>query len=255
MQRHGAEARALLGSEQLRLRGAVPPGVGKTHLAIALGREAILGGYAVQCVTAATLVASMAKAHSERRLADRLMGLAKPKLLIVEELGYLPLEPDAAHLFFQLVSRRYEKRWARCSAMPSSPPPSSTGCRTTATSSPFAATATACARNNAVDFCRRALRHNQPAPSRHDDQGVSSSCRLDAIPHDAHCGRVKRQSDLLGQAPTFLRHRRKITAPQAVVTTDKWRLGRGRRGELDEAKKLAPSLSYRVATRRTASAC
>ena len=197
MQRHGAEARALLGSEQLRLRGAVPPGVGKTHLAIALGREAILGGYAVQCVSAATLVASMANAHSERRLEDRLMGLAKPKLLIVEELGYLPLEPDAAHLFFQLVSRRYEKRamlvtpiatsanGARCSAMPSSPPPSSTGCRTTATSSPFAATATACARNNAVDFCRRALRHNQPAPSRHDHQGVSSSCRLDAIPHDA----------------------------------------------------------------------
>ena len=52
----------------------IPPGVGKTHLAIALGREAIPGGYAVQCVTAATLVASMAKAHSERRLEDRLMG-------------------------------------------------------------------------------------------------------------------------------------------------------------------------------------
>ena len=51
----------------------------------------------------------MAKAHSEGRLEDRLMGLAKPKLLIVDELGYLPFEPDAAHLFFQLVSRRYEK--------------------------------------------------------------------------------------------------------------------------------------------------
>ena len=74
-----------------------------------------------------------------------------------EELGYLPLEPDAAHVLFQLVSRRYEKR-ARCSAMPSS--------------SPSAATATACARNSAVDFCRRALRHKQPAPSRHDHQGV-----------------------------------------------------------------------------------
>ena len=51
----------------------------------------------------------MAKARSERRLEDRLASLAKPKLLIVVELGYLPLEPDAAHLFFQLVNRRYEK--------------------------------------------------------------------------------------------------------------------------------------------------
>jgi hypothetical protein len=51
----------------------------------------------------------LAKAHAERRLEERLTNLAKPKLLIVDELGYLPLEPDAAHLFFQLVSRRYEK--------------------------------------------------------------------------------------------------------------------------------------------------
>lgn len=86
-----------------------PPGVGKTHLAIALGREAILNGYTVQFVTAATLVSSLAKGHAERRLDDRLMALSKPKLLIIDELGYLPLEPDAAHLFFQLVSRRYEK--------------------------------------------------------------------------------------------------------------------------------------------------
>jgi DNA replication protein DnaC len=56
-----------------------------------------------------TLVASLAKAHAERRLDERLTNLAKPRLLIVDELGYLPLEPDAAHLFFQLVSRRYEK--------------------------------------------------------------------------------------------------------------------------------------------------
>jgi DNA replication protein DnaC len=49
----------------------------------------------------------MAKAHAERRLEDRLSSRAKPRLLIVDELGYLPLEPDAAHLFFQLVSRRY----------------------------------------------------------------------------------------------------------------------------------------------------
>jgi IstB-like ATP binding protein len=53
-------------------------------------------------------VAGLAKAHGERCLDEKLLALAKPKLLIVDELGYLPLEPDAAHLFFQLVSRRYE---------------------------------------------------------------------------------------------------------------------------------------------------
>src|SRR5208283_4895328 len=51
----------------------------------------------------------LAKAHGERRLDEKLLALSKPKLLIVDELGYLPLEPDAAHLFCQLVSRRYEK--------------------------------------------------------------------------------------------------------------------------------------------------
>ena len=55
------------------------------------------------------LVANLAKAHAEGRLEERLTHFSKPKLLIVDELGYLPLEPDAAHLFFQLVSRRYER--------------------------------------------------------------------------------------------------------------------------------------------------
>jgi DNA replication protein DnaC len=70
-----------------------PPGVGKTHLAIALGREAILAGYSVQFTTAMALVAGLAKAHAEKRLDEKLLGLSKAKLLIVDELGYLPLEP------------------------------------------------------------------------------------------------------------------------------------------------------------------
>lgn len=86
-----------------------PPGVGKTHLAIALGREAIRQGYSVLFVAAQALLAGLVKAHADGRLEERLTFYAKPKLLIVDELGYLPFEPAAAHLFFQLVSRRYER--------------------------------------------------------------------------------------------------------------------------------------------------
>jgi DNA replication protein DnaC len=86
-----------------------PPGIGKPHLAVALGREAILAGHSVQFVAATTVVAQLTKGHSKGRLEERLAHFAKPKLLIIDELGYLPFEPNAAHLFFQLVSRRYEK--------------------------------------------------------------------------------------------------------------------------------------------------
>ena len=86
-----------------------PPGLGKTHLAVALGREAILAGHSVQLVAATAAVAQLAKGHAEGKLEERLAQFAKPRLLIIDELGYLTFEPNAAHLFFQLVSRRYEK--------------------------------------------------------------------------------------------------------------------------------------------------
>ena len=86
-----------------------PPGTGKSHLAVALGREAIRQNYSVQFVTAATLVAQLAKAHADGVLEKQLTILSRPKLLIIDEIGYLPFETNAAHLFFQLVSRRYER--------------------------------------------------------------------------------------------------------------------------------------------------
>lgn len=63
----------------------------------------------MQFVTAATLVAMLAKAHADGSLDKQLATLSRPKLLIIDELGYLPFKANAAHLFFQLVSRRYEK--------------------------------------------------------------------------------------------------------------------------------------------------
>jgi len=86
-----------------------PPGVGKTHLAIALGRSAVEAGHTVLFVSATSLLASLSKAESDGRLAEQLAFYGKPKLLIVDELGYLPFEKRSAHLFFQLVARRYER--------------------------------------------------------------------------------------------------------------------------------------------------
>lgn len=86
-----------------------PPGVGKTHLAIALGRGAIERGYSVLFTPAMVMAATLAKAHAEGHLEERLAHYTKPRLLIIDELGYLPLESNAAHLVFQLVSRRYER--------------------------------------------------------------------------------------------------------------------------------------------------
>lgn len=86
-----------------------PPGVGKTHLAIAFGVKAFLAKYRVLCVRTQDLLADLSVAHQTGRLGQVLLNLSRLDLLILDELGYLPIAPDQANLFFQLVSIRYEK--------------------------------------------------------------------------------------------------------------------------------------------------
>jgi DNA replication protein DnaC len=102
-----ATGRFIAGAENVLMFG--PPGVGKTHLAIGLGRAAVESGHSALFVTATSLLAQLSRAQLEGKLAEQIAFYAKPKLLVVDELGYLPLEKQTAHLFFQLVSRRYER--------------------------------------------------------------------------------------------------------------------------------------------------
>lgn len=84
-----------------------PPGVGKTHLAIALGMAAIGQSISVYFTTVADLLETLHKDVQEDRLDQRLRMLCKPKLLILDEMGYFPLDRMVAQFLFQLVSRRY----------------------------------------------------------------------------------------------------------------------------------------------------
>jgi DNA replication protein DnaC len=86
-----------------------PPGVGKSHLAVGLGLKAIEHGYRVLFTTAAGMIATLTKALAEGKLEDKLKFYTVPRLLIIDEIGYLPIERQGANLFFQLISRRYEK--------------------------------------------------------------------------------------------------------------------------------------------------
>ena len=86
-----------------------PPGVGKTHLAVGLDLKAIEHGYRVLFTTAAALITSLTRALTEGRLDDRLKVYTVSRLLIIDEIGYLPIDRAGANLFFQLISRRYER--------------------------------------------------------------------------------------------------------------------------------------------------
>jgi DNA replication protein DnaC len=86
-----------------------PPGTGKTHLAIALGVRACLAGQRVAFATATDWVARLGKAKRQSLLEDELRRLSWVPLLIVDEVGYIPFDPEAANLMFSLVSARYER--------------------------------------------------------------------------------------------------------------------------------------------------
>ena len=86
-----------------------PPGTGKTHLATGIAIRACQGGHRVLFATASEWVDRLAGAHHAGRLQDELRRLARYPVLVVDEVGYIPFEPEAANLFFQLVSSRYER--------------------------------------------------------------------------------------------------------------------------------------------------
>ncbi len=86
-----------------------PPGVGKTHLALALGVKAVEAGHRVLFLTLETLMGRLRRAQQENRLERQMQQLVYPKVLVIDEIGYLPLTRDEASLFFRLITRRYER--------------------------------------------------------------------------------------------------------------------------------------------------
>ena len=86
-----------------------PPGVGKTHLAVSLAETAIQSGNGAYFMTAHDLIADLGRAYREGRLDRRMRVYLAPKVLIIDEMGYLPLDDLGATIFFQLVSARYER--------------------------------------------------------------------------------------------------------------------------------------------------
>ena len=86
-----------------------PPGVGKTHLAVGLVLTALQAGQSAYFITANDLVLDLGEAKREGRLSKRLSVYLRPKVLVIDEMGYLPLDEIGATLLFQLISARYER--------------------------------------------------------------------------------------------------------------------------------------------------
>jgi len=86
-----------------------PPGLGKTHLAIGLGVKAAHAGYSVLFDTANNWIIRLAAAHQAGALEAELKKIRRYKLIIIDEVGYIPFDTDAANLFFQLIASRYEQ--------------------------------------------------------------------------------------------------------------------------------------------------
>jgi DNA replication protein DnaC len=86
-----------------------PPGVGKTHLAVGLGMEAVRIGYSVYFLTLSELADHVPRDRTDPKWMERLRVLSHPRLLIIDEVGYVPLDPTVSYFVFSLVCRRYEK--------------------------------------------------------------------------------------------------------------------------------------------------
>ena len=87
-----------------------PSGVGKTHIALALCHKAVMAGHKARFITAADLMMQLAAAKSQNRLKEYFArAVLGPKLLVIDEIGYLPFGRDEANLFFNVVAKRYER--------------------------------------------------------------------------------------------------------------------------------------------------
>ena len=106
-QRSGLESLGFLdGPEDVVMFG--PPGTGKTHLAIALGRKACRQGVPVRFYTAAGLVMRLLRADTEGKLDRELQAIAKARMIVIDELGYVPIDEEGSRLLFQVVTNAYE---------------------------------------------------------------------------------------------------------------------------------------------------